>query len=363
MPDTLEPSSVEALWYQAVESVKGAPAVKSALAKLTQPAQPLRVLAIGKAASSMLQGVIDAGWSIERALVLTKYAHCLEALNQPHIEQFESAHPVPDENSLLAGQKAQQFVADSRDSALLVLVSGGGSALVEVLPANMALTELSDKTQALLAEGADIGQINQYRRQISEIKGGKLLSHAPCTWLTSLMISDVEGDDPNTIASGIGVCPNQHIIASNQIARQCIAAQTSVVLNQEALYGDVVAVAKTLAATLKSGPSGLYVFGGEPTVQLPHNPGEGGRNQALAVQLAIELADEDVFGLVAGTDGSDGPTGSAGGWLGLTPVDVPAATAALAEANAGQYLRQSQQLFVSGPTGTNVMDLALIVKR
>ena len=116
---------------------------------------------------------------------------------------------------------------------------------------------------------------------------------------------------------------------------------------------------------MKAGAPGLYIFGGEPTVVLPVEPGEGGRNQALAVAFAREIADSgDIFALAAGTDGSDGPTDSAGGYVTARDWDrVKGGASALAAADSGSWLRKSGGLFVTGPTGTNVMDLMLVLKR
>ena len=139
--------------------------------------------------------------------------------------------------------------------------------------------------------------------------------------------------------------------------------------NAETLYGNLPGVAQRLANTLRDGPPGLYLWGGEPTVELPDNPGKGGRNQSLALAIARELSAQESNGgevevLVAGTDGTDGPTSAAGGWLKqaatLDPVEL---NQYLVNADAGSYLAARNMLFVTGPTDTNVMDLALCLKR
>jgi len=136
--------------------------------------------------------------------------------------------------------------------------------------------------------------------------------------------------------------------------------------NSESLYGDMYDVARRIAKTLRRGAAGLYVWGGEPTVVLPENPGRGGRNQALALAVARELhaSDQRLELLVAGTDGTDGPTSAAGGWLRETSgYPIAEVNAALLRADAGTFLGARNELFVSGPTDTNVMDLALCLKR
>ena len=123
-------------------------------------------------------------------------------------------------------------------------------------------------------------------------------------------------------------------------------------------------VAAACANTVLQGAPGVYVFGGEPTIVLPDNPGEGGRNQALALAMAKGITGaEGIAVLVAGTDGSDGPTGSAGGFVtGDSWEATSGGGAAFASANAGSWLRRSGGLFVTGPTGTNVMDVMVVLK-
>ena len=226
----------------------------------------------------------------------------------------------------------------------------------------------------LLAAGLDIHAMNTRRRQFSGIKGGRLLSAFKGARATTFAISDVEGDDLGVIGSGIGAAPpdrafahDARIVASNDIAREAVAAAAAtmgipVLRSDESLYADVEVAADRIASAL-DGQSGLSIFGGEPTTILPDNPGEGGRNQALALTLAGRIAGKaGLTALVAGTDGSDGPTTAAGGIVdGDTWGD--AASAHLVRADSGPYLAACGDLFVSGPTGTNVMDLALILQR
>lgn len=361
---------VEQAWHAAVAAVTGERCVALA-AQSSALTGPVCIAAVGKAAPSMLLGLIAAGVTVSRALVVTKDGHSDERLAElEQVQQLESAHPVPDQRSLDAGAALRQFVDDcSQDEQLLLLVSGGASSLAEHLSAGETLQSLQLKTQDLLAAGADIAAINVVRRELSQLKGGKLAANCKAS-VTSWLLSDVEGDDPMVIGSGIGVIADtsrQQIVASNAIARA--AAQASleahglqVQSNQESLYGDVYAVAERIAGQILAGDAGAYIFGGEPTVVLPENPGEGGRNQALALALSERLADCGVVGLVAGTDGTDGPTLAAGGWFGRLRPDASATEQALAAADAGRYLRELGQDFVTGPTGTNVMDVLIAIK-
>jgi glycerate 2-kinase len=134
-----------------------------------------------------------------------------------------------------------------------------------------------------------------------------------------------------------------------------------VALNEESLYGDVFDLGAEIGAQLRDAGPGVYIWGGEPTVVLPPQPGNGGRNQSLALALAEHLTDKsNITLLVAGTDGTDGPTRAAGGLVDCkTWSDSEAAKDALAHADAGTYLDRHDSLFVTGPTNTNVMDLAI----
>ena len=363
---------IEQAWRAGTEAVKGERAV-AASAQDSGIRGPLRVVAVGKAGPSMLLGLLQAGVEVSEAIVVTKEGHSDERLTAlDTVTQIEASHPVPDQRSLDAGAALQQFVdACTAEDHLLLLVSGGASALAEHLIEGESLESLQQKTQALLAAGADIGQINEQRRSLSRIKGGELCAQCSAR-VTSWMLSDVEGDEPNVIGSGIGVLADstrQRIVASNAIARAAVVDQliaeggAQVVCNEESLYGDVHVVADRVAAQISVGPPGVYIFGGEPTVVLPKHPGEGGRNQALALALGLRLADAGVVGLVAGTDGTDGPTLAAGGWFGRQTPEAQAAQQALEAADSGRYLREIGQDFVTGPTGTNVMDLLVAVKQ
>ncbi len=369
---------LDEIWWAGVDRVKGYQCVVDALAQ-HKDFSPTHIAAVGKAASSMMRAALDQCGLNLPALMVTKYDHLDAGLDKYlNLKVIEAAHPVPDENSLKAGAALLDFVGSApSDAVLLLLVSGGASALAESLSGGMALSDLQALNQKMLAEGFDIHAINKRRKEISHIKAGKLLGRFRGNQARVFAISDVEGDSISVIGSGIGELPtvrlcedmSSEIIASNAIARNaCEGAaeqlDLEVIVNTENLYGDLYDVARDCAETLKSGAPGLYIFGGEPTTILPDNPGEGGRNQALAAAMARELAGYgNISGLVAGTDGSDGPTGSAGGFFdGAIWERSTGGEEALAAANTGVWLRGNGALFVSGPTGTNVMDLMVVVK-
>jgi hydroxypyruvate reductase len=362
------------IWLAAIDAVAGRQAVKNALAN-DSSFHPDLILAVGKAAAAMCLGALDSFPGCE-ALVVTKYDHAdAELRSQKQVMLIESAHPLPDQKSLEAGNALfERINAMAADSRVLLLVSGGASSLAEALPEDMSLADWQALTDEMLSTGKTIGQINKRRKQTSLIKDGKLVAAFHGVEIRVYAISDVEGDDIGTIGSGIGDChrasapARASVIASNQIARQHAqnaAAELGLEVrqNEETLYHDLFVLAPKISARLRQAQPGVYIWGGEPTVILPRNPGRGGRNQSLALALAKDLAGrEDITVLVAGTDGSDGPTDAAGGLVdGNTWSDPVAAEDALDRADAGSYLEQHDSLFVTGPTNTNVMDLVIAI--
>jgi glycerate 2-kinase len=362
------------IWDAAIAAVTGRSAVNNAIIA-DQLERPDFIIAVGKAASGMCLGALD-NYIDCPALVATKYEHSDEELvNLTNVRVMESAHPVPDENSLLAGLQLLNAIKSlPRDSRLLVLVSGGASALAETLPEGFSLAALQAMTDEMLSTGKTISEINQKRKETSLIKDGKLLAEFPGNSITVYAISDVEGDDIATIGSGIGDCRRvddrgcSSIIASSSIAREQAgraARKLDLVVktNEETLYGDVFDLARRIGPIIRSAEPGIYIWGGEPTVVLPPNPGQGGRNQSLALALSEYLLDKpSITVLIAGTDGTDGPTTAAGGLINqFTFGDEVKARLALTQANAGPYLAATDSLFVTGPTNTNVMDLVIAI--
>ncbi len=360
------------IWQAAIDAVSGRQAVINAIVADSQFAPDL-IVAVGKAASGMCLGALDRFPGCA-ALVVTKYDHSDAELSaMKSVEIIEAAHPIPDRNSLEAGRALLERIgAMPAGSRVLMLVSGGASALAEALPDGMSLADLQAITDEMIAGGKTIAQINARRKQTSLIKDGKLIERFYGEEIRVYAISDVQGDSIETIGSGLGDCSlaearaGSKIIASNTLARELAARRARelglvVNLNEETLYGDVFELAPVIGERLQAAAPGVYIWGGEPTVILPENPGRGGRNQSLALALAEHIAGrQDITLLVAGTDGTDGPTNAAGGIVdGATWADPDAAAAALRAADAGSYLVSVDSLFVTGPTNTNVMDLAI----
>ncbi len=393
------------IWHAAVDSVNGETATQKALADEKEKSWRY-VLAVGKGASAMLKGAVDSMASDARALLITKYQHVDQSLaDDPRVETIESGHPMPDRNSLRAGRRVFAFVsAIPPGASLLVLVSGGASALVEYPLTGINLAKLQGLSETLLADGYSIDQINLIRIAISRIKGGKLLQQFQGRLVRVYGLSDIPGDDADLIGSGIAAiqapvvasfdippsikelmeqarvssgphplsAPNfeyrADLVGSNTMARLAGAEKAElfglpVMESNEILNGDILDLAPKLAARIAAGRPGVYIWGGEPTVRLPTNPGAGGRNQSLAVALGIEISDQPrVAGVVAGTDGTDGPTDAAGGFF-YSGMNLSGGRDALLRADAGTWLKNSDKLFITGPTGTNVMDLAVVIKQ
>lgn len=354
------------LWRAGVAAVDGYAATRAAL---TGAQRPELILAVGKAAAGMTRAALEH-FPGTPALVVTKDGHAQGLPDGARL--IEAAHPVPDDRSLTGGAALREAVRQMPSgSHLLLLVSGGASSLAEDLVPGTSLDDLADLNRRLLSEGLDIIAMNVRRRGISRIKGGGLLSGFGGAAAQVLAISDVPGDDIAVIGSGIGAAPETcgfayacRIVASNAIARKAAAGASPlpVLENAQSLHDDLPKIAARLGPRLRTMAPGVMILGGEPTVVLPQHPGRGGRNQALALALAEHIAGTDVAVVVGGTDGSDGPTGDAGGIVDAATWG-PGASEALARADSGTFLATRNALLTTGPTGTNVMDLLVAVRR
>ncbi len=363
------------------------------------------IIAIGKAASAMLEGALDVVQDV-RALLITKDGHVAPALrDRAGVEIIEAGHPMPDARSLHAGRRLLEFMhAAPSDRPLLFLFSGGASSLVEALPEGVSLDGWRRVNAWLLGSGLDIHAMNAVRKRLSCIKGGRLLEPLDGRRAVVLMMSDVPGDDPASIGSGpLSPCVNvplpenlpdwlrvlldaappmpavadprwagvtSRILASNATAldaavRAAFCLGVPVHRPTAFVQGDAREAGERLARQLIDGPPGIYLWGGETTVTLPGHPGRGGRNQHLALGAALALEGHPgITLLAAGTDGTDGPTEEAGACVdggtaaamraaGIDPED------ALRRADSGTALGAADALIRTGPTGTNVMDVVL----
>ena len=373
--------------------------------------RPSHAFAAGKAASAMMAGAFDAlGPGIERALVVTKHGHAGDLLDSSWpVEVVESSHPVPDDSCLAAGRALVDFVeAVPAGADVLALLSGGASALVEVLPEGFDAADLARVNAWLLAAGHPIGAVNRVRKRISRIKGGRLAGRLAGHRALNLAISDVPDDDPKVIGSGLLVAHSDDDIAvddldlppwlaemgrrapplpgesaSGRVRTELVArpadaraaaaatlraAGVDVVEHHGLLEGDALEAGRRIGRTLVHETPMVHVWASETTVTLPPAPGRGGRCQSLALAAALEMRDGGhACLLAAGTDGTDGPGEDAGAIVDAETVARGRAAGldperCLRAADAGTFLEASGDLVHTGPTGTNVMDLVIALK-
>ncbi|HKJ09630.1 MAG TPA: DUF4147 domain-containing protein [Gammaproteobacteria bacterium] len=373
---------------------------------------PVWAVAVGKAAAAMAEGAREAlGSRLRRGLLVTKHGHLgPDASAYAPFECYQTGHPVPDAASLAAGRRLLECVAEAPPAVhWLFLVSGGASSLVEALPAGHILQDLQDAQQWLLGSGLAIAEMNRVRKGLSLLKGGRLAARLTGQSVTALMLSDVPGDDPSVIGSGLLAAAagdrdlsglalpewlrkrlegmpaapvpdhpalarvRHHVIASlGDACRGAVQRARELgldaVCHRTRLAGDAAAAGHRLGALARQASPGVQVWGGETTVVLPAAPGRGGRCQQLALAASLELQGiPDTCLLAAGTDGTDGPTEDAGAIVDGDTVERGrrsgmSVESCLERADAGSFLAASGDLLHTGPTGTNVNDLVLAVK-
>ena len=395
------------IFNSAIDAVGGESAVKRELESGDYPDR-FHVIAIGKASEAMLQGVIavetPTNKRILSALLISKHDHIsTEIQNDPRVISLESDHPLPKQATMKAGHALTDYVSHlPKDEACLFLISGGASSLVEVLHDGWDLAQLQELTDYLLANGYNINQMNAIRRRISKIKGGGIWQFIDNRSVHCLMISDVPGDDPADIGSGLLFpvdnmdlpdLPEQFttkipaflqnkqadgfvwkIIASLDVAKHAAAIKATelgytVDIQQEFLDGEASKVAKTCVAKTQENKNTLFIWGGETMVYLPENPGAGGRNQHLALSAAIAMENtnsNNTILLAAGTDGSDGVSDATGAIVDGETIQRGRenkldAKAYLKASDSNSYLTVTNDTIVTGATGTNVMDLVLAI--
>ncbi len=404
-------ADAEAIVRAAIEAVSPARAVQKALQNRTFPGK-VYLVAAGKAAWEMARAALEVlETPVAAGIVVTKYHHVKHPL--PGILCREAGHPVPDENSFSAAAEVLEMTRGLAESdTVLFLLSGGASALFE-LPL-VSGEELQDITGQLLACGADITEINTIRKRLSAVKGGRFALHCAPARVETIVLSDILGDPLDQIASGPTVadatsCAQAAAIAEkyqlrlSPAARACLEKETPKSLpNATAqIIGSVgqlcqaaaeacrqkgyrpllltdrldceareagrflASIARTQAAVC-SGQKLALLAGGETVVHL-RGKGLGGRNQELALAAAAGLDSLAGAAVISvGSDGTDGPTDAAGGYVdGDTLAALAAkgwnADAALADNDAYHALQAVDGLIITGPTGTNVNDIALVL--
>ena len=400
-------SHADRIVREAIAAVQPDAAVQRALSGIEFPGRVLLVAA-GKAAWQMAKAASDClGDRIENGVVVTKYGHVMGPI--ANFTCFEAGHPVPDENSFRGTQAALDLVADlTEKDTVLFLLSGGGSALFEkpLVPAE----ELQDITGQLLACGADIVEINTIRKRLSQVKGGRF---AQLCWpgkVEAVVLSDILGDPLDMIASG-PACPdsataedaqrirkkynlrmsetaenllgvetpksldNVHTQINGSVRELCAAAAATCrnlgyepVILTDQLCCQAREAGSFLASILKThagDPKAMaFIAGGETVVKLTGH-GKGGRNQEIALSAAAGIAGLERAAVISiGSDGTDGPTDAAGGYAdGDTCAELLqnglSVDAVLQDNDAYHALEKTGGLIITGPTGTNVNDVAV----
>ena len=391
----------------AVEAVKPDAAVRRAVENMTFGGK-VYLVAAGKAGWQMAKAALDClPVSVAGGVVVTKYDHVMGEL--PGVACYEAGHPVPDENSFRGTQAALDLTKDlTAEDTVLFLLSGGGSALFE--KPFVSGEELQDITKQLLACGAEITEMNTIRKRLSQVKGGRFAEWCSPAEVEAVVLSDILGDPLDMIASGpaavdVSTCEEALAIAKkyslklSETAMDCLGKETPKVLNnvRSQIIGSVRELCRAaaeeaeklgyepvyltdlltceardagsfLASILRShaadGKKRAYLAGGETVVHLT-GKGLGGRNQELALSAAAGLAGlANACVISVGSDGTDGPTDAAGGYAdgdtlqalkdaGLQLYEV------LADNDAYHALQKVDGLIVTGPTGTNVNDVAI----
>ncbi len=368
------------------------------------------LVAGGKAAWQMAHAASKVvGDSLHAGVVVTKYDHVKGAI--PKTVCFEAGHPVPDKNSFLGTQAAIDMVSNlNKEDTVLFLLSGGGSALFEkpLIPE----TELADITRQLLACGADITEMNTIRKRLSAVKGGKFAKLCEPAKVYSIVLSDILGDPLDMIASGpaypdSSTCKqalsligkyqltlskealklleqetpkelsNVETHITGSVKNLCTAAANCCkelgykpIILTDHLDCEAKEAGKFLASIAKTHQNTdknlAFIAGGETVVHLTGS-GKGGRNQELALAAAegiSGLSNTAIFSI--GSDGTDGPTDAAGGYCdsftkqqlankGISIYDV------LQNNDAYHALQQTDGLIITGATGTNVNDVAVLL--
>lgn len=342
----------------------------------------LRLVAVGKAAPRMALSVAEAiGQPFNRAVVVTQRGNLPRPFDLPAcaLTGIEAGHPVPDEDSLRAGEAVCTLLEDGSAHTLVVTcVSGGASALLVAPHAGISLRTLRAVNAALLASGADIREMNAVRSRLDRLKGGGLVALAQPAQVVGLILSDVVGDPLDVIASGLTYHPAAHNVLVGSNALACAAAaEAARALGWSArvvtttLRGEAREVGAAIADAIgAAAPGTCLIYGGETTVTV-RGEGKGGRCQELALAAALRLAELGIGerGCLAafGSDGADGPTDAAGARVDGTTVRRAAAQGL--DARAHLERNDSYTFFAhlsahihTGPTGTNVADLVIALR-
>jgi hydroxypyruvate reductase len=400
---------------KAIEANLPEEAVRNAL-KSREFSKNIYLVAIGKAAWRMANSACEVMKDkIKGGIVITKYEHSLGEI--PGIEIFEAGHPISDENTILATQKAVNLAQSlGEDDELLFLVSGGGSALFELPLAGLELAEVVALNNELLACGADIVEINMIRKRLSSVKAGRFAKLCSPAKVFAVVLSDILGDRLDSIASGpaapdlstaedvlnvlkkYDLNPNEKIMEylKKETPKELDNVDTVITGSVRILCESTANIAKELGYTpyllateinCEARDAGrmisaiakqinlgncafkrpcAVIFGGETVVKVKGS-GKGGRNQELVLAAAEGISGiKDMVIFSVGSDGTDGPTDAAGGIVdGATMLRLKekglSYTEILENNDAYNGLAEIGGLIITGPTGTNVNDVTVIL--
>lgn len=368
------------------------------------------VIAIGKAAYTMSLAAKDAITNIKEGVVISKYNHIKSDIEG--FKCFEAGHPISDENTIIATNYVLNLTKDLKeDDEVIFLISGGGSALFE--SPKVSLATLQDINNQLLKSGANINEINTIRKRLSNVKGGRFGKHISPAKVTSIILSDVIGDDLSSIASGPSVIDtntlnpieivNKYNLKIDSEIIELLKTDTVKKLDnvENVIVGSVgllcdkayellskmgyettiiqkdnTSEAKDVSKMLcdlaiknqDTDKSLAFIVGGETTVVVKGN-GLGGRNQELALNSAKAIADlKDTCIFALGSDGTDGPTDAAGGYVDNKTIRLLNELKVniddyISNNDAYNCLKQTNGLIITGPTGTNVNDIYVLLIR
>lgn len=400
-----------AIIESSIAAVQPQDAVRRALRQFKSGTGRTVLVSVGKAAWQMAEAAVSCLGRVDEGIVITKDGHIRGQI--PAVRCFEAGHPVPDDRSILATEAAIGMVTElTPEDTVLFLLSGGGSALFEKPLIPMA--QLQDITRQLLAKGADITEINTIRKRLSAVKGGRFARLCAPAAVFSIVLSDVLGDPLDMIASGPAYPDSTTCAQARNIARKyglrlsddararleeetpkelsnvttfvtgsvrqlCAAAGAACeglgyrpILLTDRLSCQAKEAGAFLAAIARthagSGESLAFLAGGETVVHLT-GTGKGGRNQELALAAAAGIEGlENVLVFSLGSDGTDGPTDAAGGIVDGTTADALRRQGlsihqVLQNNDAYHALAAVGGLIMTGPTGTNVNDVAVVLIR
>ncbi len=388
----------------------------------TSPHGRTAVIAVGKAAAEMMRVAQRRAPVPLTGLVVTRYGHLPPSgANWSGVEVIEAGHPFPDENSVRAAGRALEIARElDAGDRLVVLLSGGGSAVLAAPASGVTLADKQSMTRALLASGATIAEINCVRKHLSAVKGGRLAVAAGAAQVTTLIISDIPGDDPSFVSSGptvadhttldqardilakyaipvpapiaqalddaanetpdpdalglaggetvIIACARDALAAAGNLARDYDFAVTDLGDQLQAEARHLGASHAALARRLsRDGKRRAIISGGETTVTVVNPAGRGGRNleYLLAMVIALDGA-PGIAALACDTDGIDGTEDAAGAMIfadtlaRAKALDLDA-SAYLARNDAYLFFERIGDLVITGPTLTNVNDFRVIL--